>query len=420
MESFEREVRQIRAAERRPRSMSHLDTLVNTAEVPLPTPEDRMRQLSRSQPVTLVPIDITGTGFDRMCEFRASQKSIAGSEEVCGTGTRSRRKRHKRRQTVCGVPGIVFDEVNHTVVRTGSDILRTRSASRERWERPRSAALDYYAPKTERRRQKENKRIEQMDDDEEGSLARSCSFRRSLRSLFKGKRSKSTDLWVEGRPMSPGPPVVDIGMPPLSRSTSLPRSLKSSALREYDSPAISESRSASTEGRLDSTPDNNDFDLRPQSIDSSKGSNKKKKKRKLGGLFRSLSHLGSLHRGTTTFLDGRAGSADLPPNLPKQYNSKSIYKPMSSSPSTESLTSTSTNTEASSKTDNRRTINVHCPNKPWTKPFSRVQLRGSKVEREEGNSSSGKSSWSSPPSKHDTFTQCWVNNGPASQTVGQH
>lgn len=70
-----------------------------------------------------------------------------------------------------------------------------------------------------------------------------------MKSLFKGDRekSKSTDLWVQGRPESPGPTMVELDYP-LRRSKSLPRSLKS--ISKSITKLIS-SRSASTEGRLD-------------------------------------------------------------------------------------------------------------------------------------------------------------------------
>ena len=160
---------------------------------------------------------------------------------------------------------------------------KSRSASRDRKQRARSAAylnrrvvtppallfnassgkrvfiFDYffrYAPRDERyfqsrdelRRDRiESRRETSEDREEKANAGRSCSLRRSMRSLFRAisdkDKSKSADLWVDGRPASPGPPVVDLRTP--KRSKSLPRSLRKTVSK------LVKSRSASTEGRLD-------------------------------------------------------------------------------------------------------------------------------------------------------------------------
>ena len=93
----------------------------------------------------------------------------------------------------------------------------------------------------------ESRRETSEDREEKASAGRSCSLRRSMRSLFRAisdkDKSKSADLWVDGRPASPGPPVVDLRPP--KRSKSLPRSLRKTMSK------LVKSRSASTEGRLD-------------------------------------------------------------------------------------------------------------------------------------------------------------------------
>ena len=115
-----------------------------------------------------------------------------------------------------------------------------------------------YAPRDERfyksREELRRDRIEReksVDREEKtnGGLARSCSLRRSMRSLFKGapdkEKSQSMDLWADGRPKSPGPFMVDVSG---RRSRSLPRSLKS--VKQSVSKFM-KNRSSSTEGRLD-------------------------------------------------------------------------------------------------------------------------------------------------------------------------
>ena len=225
----------------------------------LPTPEEKQREMSRSQPVTLVPIDITGHAFQRHCEHRASIRSsdrVYVKEE--GTLSRSAKKRARRRQTISGIPGHIYDEVVNGYSTIGSISSRTRSASRDRWERPKSIAIEEYVPGKDkergrspgRRSRSTEKKLKVSREKEDSPISRSCSLRRSFKSLFKGKRSKSSDLWAEGRPESPDPFVVDFGGT-LRRTRSLPRSLKS--VRDPSGRLHNQqgSRSASAEGILE-------------------------------------------------------------------------------------------------------------------------------------------------------------------------
>ena len=256
---LERETRELKEPriKDRPHSIAVLHELdySNNDQSTLPTPEQKLREISRSQPVTLVPIDVTGSSFNRMCDYRTSIRSINTQYEVLEEGTKSLRKKRHRRQTLSGMPGFVFDEISTDYFKVGS--LRTRSVSRERWERPRSMVNDSLtsnssttpgrrARSRERKRHQRGHPPEQRDD---SPVSKSCSLRRSFKSLFKGGRSRSQDLWAEGRPRSPGPPMIDLNVP-LRRSRSLPRSLKS-VMRDTSSFRLNSRRSASTEGRLD-------------------------------------------------------------------------------------------------------------------------------------------------------------------------
>ena len=246
----------------RPQSLSaltELDVNTNKEEVPLPTPQQRLREISRSQPVTLVPIDTSGQGFQRMCDFRASSRGQTPVEDASGDGTLTARRKRNRRQTVSGIPGHIYAELkkeNFKVSQSTTNLNRTRSASKERWERSRSyrsIAIDVYIPQFNEsmygsRRSRSKERKSKKYDRDDSPVSRSCSLRRSFRSLFKDKRSKSTDLWAEGRPESPGPPIIDLELP-LRRSRSLPRSFR--GLFRGSIPRLSSSRAASTEGRLD-------------------------------------------------------------------------------------------------------------------------------------------------------------------------
>lgn len=228
----------------------------------LPTPEEKQREMSKSQPVTLVPIDITGLSFQRQCEYRSSIRSVERVyiQDDSTTSTKSLRKKARRRQTISGIPGHIYDEVVSGYSTIGS--IRTRSASRDRWERPKSMGLDEYVPGSKdtkdrsrspgrraRSREKKLEKLEKLEKARDGSpFSRSCSLRRSFKSLFKDKRSKSSDLWAEGRPESPDPYVFDFGT--MRRARSLPRSLKS--MRESTGRLkTSASRSASAEGILE-------------------------------------------------------------------------------------------------------------------------------------------------------------------------
>ncbi len=236
--------------------LNDLDTGTNQNEIPLPTPEDRLREISRSQPVTLVPIDTSGTPFNRQSEYRSSLRNC--SVQYVSEGTLTVRRKQRRRQTVSGIPGHIYDEItneNFKVSSSTTNLNRTRSASRERWHRSRSQThMDAYIPFSDnlrgrRSRSKEKKR----KYDRDGSpISRSCSLRRSFRSLFKDKRSKSTDLWADGRPESPEPNIYDFNTS-MRRSRSLPRFLRSAFKGSVG--RLTGSRSASTEGRLDSWAD---------------------------------------------------------------------------------------------------------------------------------------------------------------------
>ena len=195
----------------------------------LPTPEEKLHTMSKSQPAALVAIDVSGTSFERLCEYRVSVRNVQ-QPEYGSVDRRSMRKKRHRRKTLSGVPG--FDEVNISVPCMAG-------ASGDRRQRPCSISFNDYAPRSASQ--------QQTDEPERPSLKRSSSFRKSLRNLFRVSRSKSSTLWVEQRPRSPGPPVVDLhAVPPVrrSRSVSLTKSLRS--VRESFHKFISP-RSASTD-----------------------------------------------------------------------------------------------------------------------------------------------------------------------------
>ena len=204
----------------------------------------------------LIPIDVSGHSFQRLCEHRNSQRNLNRDYVDLDISTKSIKRRVKRRQTVCGVPGIKFDEnaSNYVTIRPH----RTRSVSRDRWDMCRLGYIEDYASLTslpggrksrsrERRSEWHSVSRQWSPTRSESPDMRSCNLRRSLRSLFCAG-SKSTELWMNGRPSSPEHTRLSL-KGTLRRCRSLPRSL--SRGRRHEVTLRSECRSASTEGRLD-------------------------------------------------------------------------------------------------------------------------------------------------------------------------
>nr|XP_023506969.1 NHS-like protein 1 isoform X2 [Equus caballus]XP_023506970.1 NHS-like protein 1 isoform X2 [Equus caballus]XP_023506971.1 NHS-like protein 1 isoform X2 [Equus caballus]XP_023506972.1 NHS-like protein 1 isoform X2 [Equus caballus]XP_023506973.1 NHS-like protein 1 isoform X2 [Equus caballus] len=83
---------------------SNLNTQTNWAKsLPLPTPEEKMRQQAQTVQADVVPINITGENFDRQASLRRS---------LIYTDTLVRRpKKVKRRKTITGVPDNIQKEL---------------------------------------------------------------------------------------------------------------------------------------------------------------------------------------------------------------------------------------------------------------------------------------------------------------------
>ncbi|KAM6915759.1 NHS-like protein 1 isoform 2-T2 [Xenentodon cancila] len=83
--------------------------------MPLPTPEERMRQAAQAVPTDIVPINVTGAVFDRQASIRRS---------LINTDTVSRRpKKVKRRKTISGLP----DNINQELAKGRGGELRPHS-----------------------------------------------------------------------------------------------------------------------------------------------------------------------------------------------------------------------------------------------------------------------------------------------------
>ncbi|XP_026995503.2 Nance-Horan syndrome protein [Tachysurus fulvidraco] len=88
-----------------PNIPSPLDTQTNwSVTLPLPTPEDRMKSQSQAIVSCVVPIDVTGAGFDRDASVRCS---LVYSQSVL-----QRRRKLRRRKTITGIPRPVCQDLD--------------------------------------------------------------------------------------------------------------------------------------------------------------------------------------------------------------------------------------------------------------------------------------------------------------------
>ncbi|XP_068087770.1 NHS-like protein 1 isoform X3 [Hyperolius riggenbachi] len=90
-----------------PVSHEFSDTHTNwTKSLPLPTPEEKMRQEAQAIQTDVVPINVTGENFDRQANFR---RSLIHTDTVV-----RRPKKVKRRKTITGVPDNIQKELAGT------------------------------------------------------------------------------------------------------------------------------------------------------------------------------------------------------------------------------------------------------------------------------------------------------------------
>ncbi|NXI88446.1 NHSL1 protein, partial [Rhipidura dahli] len=107
---------------RRPKSpatneLSDINTQTNwTKSLPLPTPEEKMRQQAQAIQTDVVPINVTGENFDRQASIR---RSLIYTDTVV-----RRPKKVKRRKTITGIPDNIQKEL---AVGTGQSDFRGHS-----------------------------------------------------------------------------------------------------------------------------------------------------------------------------------------------------------------------------------------------------------------------------------------------------
>ncbi|XP_075445920.1 actin remodeling regulator NHS isoform X3 [Ascaphus truei] len=88
-----------------PNVPSTLDKQTNWSKaLPLPTPEEKMKQESQVITSCIIPINVTGVGFDREASIRCS---LVHSQSVL-----QRRRKLRRRKTISGIPRRVQQEID--------------------------------------------------------------------------------------------------------------------------------------------------------------------------------------------------------------------------------------------------------------------------------------------------------------------
>ncbi|KAM3856602.1 NHS-like protein 1 isoform 2-T2 [Vipera latastei] len=84
--------------------LSDINTQTNwTKSLPLPTPEEKMRQQAQAVPTDVIPINVTGENFDRQASIR---RSLIYTDSVV-----RRPKKMKRRKTITGIPDNIQREL---------------------------------------------------------------------------------------------------------------------------------------------------------------------------------------------------------------------------------------------------------------------------------------------------------------------
>ncbi|CAH1227337.1 NHSL1 [Branchiostoma lanceolatum] len=90
--------------------LNTLDIQTNQPNQPLPTPEEALRK--NAVPSAVVPVDISGSVFDRMSRYRRSLIHQTSPETRRRKKKRSSSERRRRRQTVTGVPENIKKELS--------------------------------------------------------------------------------------------------------------------------------------------------------------------------------------------------------------------------------------------------------------------------------------------------------------------
>lgn len=288
-----------------------------------------------SEPET-VSIDVTGSNFNRQMAKSCNPIILcAGEYEKSADGMRDRKCIASWRRTICDPSDLVFYEIDADLPLAAFQIdaasaSSTLTMTRSMTERS-TLTLNFV---------KHRKSV--------SSRKTSCSWKQSLRSLIRGVRNKSTDLWATSQADSS--PTYEQAAT-FRRSHSLPRSLKSQVAD--NEPFV---KSKSMEGQL-----NVSLNSRTKSVTSSIHS--------AATLSRSRTSLLGRSRGRPKSMEVHIVSVD------------EFGKPCTGGGGG----------GGGSRHDNQM-VHVNIPEQPWTKPFADVRLRtrATRTESEKYQSSSGK------------------------------
>lgn len=192
----------------------------------------------------VVDIDVTGASFDKLCNLHAQSLSFEARDDSYSRSSLGRyRKTVRRPKTITGISDLIFQEVDADLpLLTQSGSTKLKGAHRRSLKKQSSQTLETYAP-MERGKSLRKKGGKCLEEDE----SKSCnSIRHSLKSVFRLSRSRSKNLWTPaGADETLNKSEKDSLA--LKRSTSLPRSLKSSTKQSV---SFGSFRSSSVEGRL--------------------------------------------------------------------------------------------------------------------------------------------------------------------------
>lgn len=196
------------------------------------------------QAVLVVDIDITGSSFNKLHKLHAQSLSFEAKGDSYPSASLVRyRKTMRRPKTITGISDLIFQEVDVDMPSlTQSGSTKLKGGHRRSLKKQSSQTLETYAPK-ERSKSLKKKGGKCLEEDE----SKSCnSIRHSLKSVFRLSRSRSKNLWTPaGADESLNKSEKDSLT--LKRSTSLPRTLKSSTKQSV---MFRSFRSSSVEGRL--------------------------------------------------------------------------------------------------------------------------------------------------------------------------
>lgn len=332
-----------------------------------PVPVDRIRLLSQSQPILLIPVDVSGSTYRQISERRTrsqSQRSCESSWEL-GTLTLNRAsgKRYSRRLRGGSGSASTEAQVGEEFgfgLRPCDDLWR-RSPSKERWERARQLAQQQETEsKPARRKLRLLKQRSRTKRQEESGI---CSWRKSLCSMLRPSKEDFNDLWIEGGPETEEK-IHPVDHLPFTRSQSLPRSFRSGVRKSK----LASAKSLTAMKDPDTVAD---LDVSEPLLSPSRTFPSVRRTEKQCPENVPSNSTGSLKRSRSLRTSQRSRSLERGTMIEVSPLGCSVVE--------------------SHPGSSGREVIIHLPEQPWTKPFATVKLRSqsAKVEAEGYQTCSG-------------------------------